>query len=162
MTDLTEIVTKVINDECDEECGLVQSQITRTELSCTIENTAAYRAALDIDTGENCTQLISILGDWIRQNPSVLVQQSRLRIAPYCDVEFESFEVPSDCVRPTENSTGTTTTHMAFTDNTFGLTKIELIIVAAIGGGIGLLVIIAVLVVCCVIAVKVCRWKQSM
>ena len=85
---------------------LLSSQITNAQLDCTTSNVAVYRATLDVTNGENCTQLIAILQDWISTSPSLVVQSVRIRIASYCEVEFD---IQSDCMNPSDNGTRPTT-----------------------------------------------------
>ena len=91
ISDITTGVLTVVNTQCEENCLLLQSQITNAALDCTIADVAVYKATIDITNGENCTQLIDILSDWVSTSPSLVVQAARLRIAPYCEVVFESF-----------------------------------------------------------------------
>lgn len=142
---------------------LLPSQITNTELDCTVSNTAVYRATLNVTNGENCSQIISVLGEWISTSPSVVVESIRLRIASYCDVEFESFDIQTDCVDPFNNNTGPATTAQT-TDEVTGnggegiqLTMIEIIAVSTVGGLVGLLLILTLLVICCVFVVRISR-----
>ncbi len=160
---LTDSLLTAVNTECGDDCMLLPSQITNAELDCTVSNVAVYRATLDVTNGENCTQIISVLGDWISTSPSLVVNSIRLRIASYCDVEFESFDIQSDCVEPSNNGTQPTadTQTTSDTTNTSGdgiqLTMTEIIALAAVGGGVGLLLILTVLIICCVFIVRISR-----
>ena len=155
-----------VNDECQDDCQLLPSQITNAQLDCTIADVIVYRATIDVTNGENCTQLIDILSDWISNNPSIPVLGRTGRIASYCEVEFESFDIPSDCVDPLDNRTRPTVDTQAtsgVTESGTGLqlTMEELIAVSAVGGGVGLMLFLAILVICCVFCVRISRLMKS-
>jgi len=91
--------------------------------------------------------------------PSITVNGVRLRIAPYCEVSFESFEVQSDCSNP--NVTAVTTPTAPPPGPAIELSTEELIAVSAVGGAVGLLLIAAVFIICCVFAVRISRIRDK-
>ncbi|XP_064397056.1 sushi, von Willebrand factor type A, EGF and pentraxin domain-containing protein 1-like isoform X3 [Halichondria panicea] len=166
-SDLTAGVLTTVNNECGDDCMLLSSQITNAQLDCTTSNLAVYRATLDVTNGENCTQLIAILQDWISTSPSLVVQSVRIRIASYCEVEFESFDIQSDCMNPSDNGTRPTTGTQATEQTPSGesegvqLSMIEIIAVSAVGGGVALLLILTLLIICCVFIVRISRISKT-
>ncbi len=167
ISDLTAGVLTTVNNECGDDCMLLSSQITNAQLDCTTSNVAVYRATLDVTNGENCTQLIAILQDWISTSPSLVVQSVRIRIASYCEVEFESVDIQSDCMNPSDNGTRPTTGTQATEQTPSGesegvqLSMIEIIAVSAVGGGVALLLILTLLIICCVFIVRISRISKT-
>ncbi len=147
---------------------LLSSQISNAQLDCTTSNVAVYRATLNVTNGENCTQIVAILQDWISTSPSLVVQSVRIRIASYCEVELETFDTQSDCINPSDNGTRPPTTSAQGTKETpsgesqgVQLSMTEIIAVSAVGGGVALLLILILLIICCVFLVRISRISKT-
>lgn len=157
ISDIRVEVLTTVNKICQDECQLLPSHITNPQLDCTINNVAVYRATIDVNNGENCTQFITILRDWVATGPSFIAQAVRIRIASYCEVEFASFDDRNDCVDPSDNNTTTTEATSPSSGPGVGLTMEEIITVSVVGGVVGLLLILTLLVICCVFIVRISR-----
>lgn len=146
---------------------LLSSQISNAQLDCTTSNVAVYRATLNVTNGENCTQIVAILQDWISTSRSLVVQSVRIRIASYCEVEFETFDTQSDCINPSDNGTRPTIGAQATKETPSGesqgvqLSITEIIAVSAVGGGVALLLILILLIICCVFLVRISRISKT-
>ena len=76
--------------------------ISNEEFSCSPANRPLYRALLRGQTSQSCTEIETILTNWITSGSAfTVVQGNRLSIADFCDVTIDSFMDPISCNEPT-------------------------------------------------------------
>ena len=136
-----------MGDQC--QCSLQEDYISNAEFACMSddENAVLFRAQL---TGNNCEQLLSHIGMWVQSgSASFAVMNNRLSVDANCNLEIDSFQETSACSRVDPSSESSRE----------GQSNV-LIIGAAAGGVIGVIVIGIIVVATIILCTRTLKRQQ--
>ena len=143
LADITSSIVTAVNARC--QCSLTANLISTGHFLCTTDpQVVLYRAQLS--GRPDCAQVLSYTEQWVSGGPSILVQSNSIAVKAICPIEVESLTVQADCVEPTTITTSATTAGALNNNGGFG----------AIAGGIGGVMVVAVVLGAVAIVVCMC------
>ena len=143
LSDVTEQVVLQLTDSC--ECALTVEYITDRRLICDPNEPekVIFQGRIISTPERNSTDFLPMLGSWVLNEPTIVVQGVQLKVESRCSVELGNLG-DTECVQPPTNSV---------IGSVPG--------VAGAVGGVLVLVALAVIVVVTVICVKKLRWRKG-
>ena len=143
LSDVTEQVVLQLTDSC--ECALTAEYITDRRLVCDPNEPekVIFQGRIISTPERNSTDFLPMLGLWVLNEPTIVVQGVQLKVESRCSVELADLG-DTECVQPP-------------TDSVIGSVPG---VVGAVGGVL-VLVALAVIVVVTVICVKKLRWRKG-
>ena len=159
MDDITSILLQQLSSSCIncELNDLIDMQL----IDCDGESVIVYRARLEGTSQTDSGYLISLIEEWVRTGPSLIVTGILMEVDPKCAVAISSLS-NGDCVKiftsssPTGNATDTTassvtsdsTSNSTISDTTpSSASKTSSDIAAIIGGVVAIIIIIGIVIV---------------
>lgn len=128
-------------------------EISDEEFSCSPGNRPLYRAFFRGQASQSCTEVESILTEWITNgSASILVQGNRLSVADYCDIKIDSFVDPIACNEPTTEPRPTADATTVMVQADVSLSSEQMVGIAA---GIATFIVVIVIVASIVFVVLV-------
>ena len=151
LADITSSIISAINSRC--QCSLTVNHISTEHFLCTSDQKVVlYRAELSRNL--DCTRVLSHIEQWASGGQaSILVQGNSIEVYPNCPVEVDSLLTPADCTRPTTVGTHSTSSVPSGIEGNLGT--------IAAGGGIGGVVLIAIIILTAVITCMCVRSQKK-
>ena len=142
-------VTRAMDEIC--QCGFSREIFHNVDgtaaFQCSEESptTVTFRGEIGAALRANTSQVISYMEQWVATNPTIVVQNARLRIDSSCNVKIDSFNDP-ECGSMTSTVNGGSRSNTA-------------VIVGGTVGGLLAILIIALSLVVIVVLVRT-QWKK--
>ena len=143
-------VTSSMDEFC--QCGFSPETFRNVDSNAAFQcfenspTTVTFRGEIGAALRANTSQVISYMEQWVATNPTIVLQNTRLRIDSSCNVKIDSFNDP-------ECGSMTSTRNDCYCSNTAAIT------VGGIVGGLLTTLIIALSLVVIVVLVRT-QWKK--
>ena len=136
LSDVTEQIVLQLTDSC--ECALTVEYIADGRLVCDPNEPekVIFQGRIISTPERNSTDFLPILGSWVLNEPTIVVQGVQLKVESRCLVELANLG-NTECVQPPTNT---------------------VIAVAGAVGGVLVLVVLAVTILGAIVCVKKMRW----
>ena len=138
LSDVTEQIVLQLTDSC--ECALTVEYIADGRLVCDPNEPekVIFQGRIISTPERNSTDFLPILGSWVLNEPTIVVQGVQLKVESRCLVELANLG-NTECVQPPTNT---------------------VIAVAGAVGGVLVLVVLAVTILGAIVCVKKMRWGK--
>ena len=143
-------VTRAMDEIC--QCGFSRETFHNVDITGAFQcfeispTTVTFRGEIGAALRANTSQVISYMEQWVATNPTIVIQNTRLRVDSSCNVKIDSFNDP-EC--------GSVTSTM----NDCSKSDTDAIIVGGVVGGLLATLIIPLSLVVIVVLVRT-QWKK--
>ena len=151
LSDVTEQIVLQLTDSC--ECALTAEYIADERLVCDPNEPeeVIFQGRIISTSERNSTDFLPMLGSWVLNEPTIVVQGVQLKVESRCAVELANLG-DTECVQPPTNSVVASNFPVPEEGTSFPVLG-----VAGAVGGVLVLVVLAVIIVGAIVCVKKLR-----